>query len=128
MKDPLSIYVPANRTKLLVIAYLLVAAIALADWLTKPYISLGFLYLFPIIIPGGVLSRTQTVVVALLCAVLPEAFSNLPHNDGVIRLVFRGGGFVGPGLFIAELGRNGSIVLKQVEELDDQIRLRQDAE
>jgi two-component system sensor kinase FixL len=128
MKDPLSIYVPANRTKLLVIAYLLVAAIALADWLTKPYISLGFLYLFPIIILGGVLSRTQTVVVALLCAVLQEAFSNLPHNEAVIRLVFSSAGFIGTGLFISELVRNRSIVLKHVEELEDQIRRRQDAE
>jgi two-component system sensor kinase FixL len=128
MKDPLSIYVPANRTKLLVIAYLLVAAIGLADWLTKPYISLGFLYLFPIIILGGVLSRTQTVVVALLCAVLQEAFSNLPHNEAVIRLVFSSAGFIGTGLFISELVRNRSIVLKHVEELEDQIRRRQDAE
>jgi len=53
----------------------MVAAIAVADWLTKPYISLGFLYLFPIIIVGAFLSRTQTIGVALVGTVLQEAFS-----------------------------------------------------
>ena len=74
MRDLASIYVPANRTKLLVIAGLLVTAIAVVDWLTKPFISLGFLYLFPIMIVGGYLSRGQIIGVSLLCAFLQEAF------------------------------------------------------
>jgi hypothetical protein len=53
MRDPLSIYAPANRARLIVVAGLLIAAIAVVDWATKPYISLGFLYLFPIMILGG---------------------------------------------------------------------------
>ncbi len=57
MKGLLSIFVPANRTRLLAVAGILVTAIAVTDWHTKPYISLGFLYLFPIIIVGGFLSR-----------------------------------------------------------------------
>ena len=77
MKDPLSIYAPANRIRLIVVAGLLISAIALVDWATKPYISLGFLYLFPIMILGGFLSRSQILGVALVCAVLQEAFSNL---------------------------------------------------
>jgi len=63
-----SIYLEANRTKLLVIAGLSVTAIAVVDWLTKPYISLGFLYLFPIMIVGGYLSRKQIIGIALVCA------------------------------------------------------------
>ena len=58
VKDLLSIYAPANRTRLIVVAGLLIATIAAVDWATKPYISLGFLYLFPIMILGGFLSRT----------------------------------------------------------------------
>ncbi len=57
MKGLLSIFVPANRTRLLAVAGILVTAIAVTDWHTKPYISLGFRYLFPIIIVGGFLSR-----------------------------------------------------------------------
>src|SRR6266498_4333069 len=128
MWDLPSIYVPANRTKLLVIAGLLVTAIAVIDWLTKPYISLGFLYLFPIMIVGGYLSRKQIIGVALVCALLQEAFSDLPAHEALVRLVFSSAGLIGTGLFISELLYNRRIVLKHVEELKDQINLRQDAE
>jgi len=128
MWDLPSIYLPANRTRLLVIAGLLVTAIAVIDWLTEPYISLGFLYLFPIMIVGGYLSRRQIIGVALLCALLQEAFSDLPGNEAFVRLVFSSAGFIATGLFISELLRNRRIVLKHIEELKDQVKLRQDAE
>jgi two-component system, LuxR family, sensor kinase FixL len=128
MKDLLSIYAPANRGKLIVVAGFLIAAIALADWATKPYISLGFLYLFPIMMVGGFLSRTKIVGVALVCAVLQEMFSNLPENEAVVRLLFSSAGFVGTGLFISELTRNRRMVMTHVDELEGQIKLRQDAE
>lgn len=128
MEDPLSIYVPGNRARLITFAGLSIAAIAVVDWATKPYISLGFLYLFPIMILGGFLSRTQLVGVALVCAVLQEAFSNLPENEAVIRLLFSSAGFVGTGLFISEMIRNRRIAMTHVEELEAQIKLREDAE
>lgn len=128
MNDPLSIYAPANRNKLIAVAGLLISAIAVVDWATKPYISLGFLYLFPIMMVGGFLSRPQIVGVALVCAVLQEAFSNLPENEAVIRLLFSSAGFVGTGLFISELIRNRRITMTHVEELEGQIQLRKDAE
>jgi two-component system, LuxR family, sensor kinase FixL len=128
MKDPLSIYAPVNRTRLVVVAGLLISAIAVVDWATRPYISLGFLYLFPIMILGGFLSRTRILGVALVCAVLQEAFSNLPENEAVVRLLFSSAGFVGTGLFISELIRNRRIAMTHVEELEGQIKLREDAE
>jgi two-component system, LuxR family, sensor kinase FixL len=128
MKDLLSIYTPANRTRMVAFAYFLIGAIAAVDWWATHYISLGFLYLFPIIIVGGFLSRIWIVVVALLCAFLQEAFSNLPENEAVIRLLFSSAGFVGTGLFISEMIRNRRNVLKHSEELEDQVKLRQDAE
>lgn len=128
MKDLLSVYAPANRMRMLVVASFLTAAIAAVDWWATHYISLGFLYLFPIIIVGGFLSRPQIVGVALVCAVLQELFSNLPKNEAVVRLVFSSAGFVGTGLLISEMVRNRRIVLKHVEELEDQVKLRRDLE
>jgi two-component system, LuxR family, sensor kinase FixL len=128
MTDILSIYAPANRVKLLSVAGFLVLAIAILDWRTKPYLSLGFLYLFPIVIAGGFLSRTQIVVVALICAFLQEAFSNLPQNEAVIRLIFSSAGFIGIGLLIAQLVRNRRVVLQHVAELENEMSLRHDAE
>ena len=117
--DLLSIYAPENRRRMLAVAGLLTAAIAVVDWWADHYISLGFLYLFPIIIFGGFLSRTWIVGVALLCAILQEAFSNLPGNEAVVRLLFSSAGFVGTGLFISEMLRNRRIVLRHSAELED---------
>jgi two-component system, LuxR family, sensor kinase FixL len=113
---------------MLALAALLIAVIAAFDWWATHYISLGFLYLFPIIILGGFLSRTQLIGAALVCAVLQEAFSNLPENEAIIRLLFSSAGFIGTGLFISEMIRNRSIVLKHSEELEDQVKRREDAE
>src|SRR5689334_6867680 len=100
MNRLVSIFAPANRTWLMVVAIAMIATIAITDWLTKPYISIGFLYLFPIMIVGGVLSRNRTVMIALVCAVLQEAFSNLPENEAIFRLILSFVGFSGTGLFV----------------------------
>jgi PAS domain S-box-containing protein len=124
----LSIYSPANRRRLLIVAGLMVAVVAAIDWWTKPYISLGFLYLFPIMIAGGFLSRTKIVYLAVLCAFLQEEFSNLPVGDAWPRLILSSAGFVGTGLFIFELLRNRRIVLEHLSEVEAQIQARREAE
>ena len=128
MRNLLSIFAPVHRTKLLVTAGLLLTAIAALDWATKSYISLGFLYLFPIIIVGGFLTRTQIVATALVCAFLQEAYSNLPENEAVVRLIFSSAGFLATGLLISELVRNRQVVLQHVEDLKNEVKLRHDAE
>jgi two-component system, LuxR family, sensor kinase FixL len=112
-----------GRAAFLALAALLIIATAVTDWLTKPYISIGFLYLFPIMIAGGLLSRTQIVIVALVCAMLQEAFSNLPENEAIARLIFSSTGFVATGLLVAELVRNRRIALAHVGELEEQVRI-----
>jgi two-component system, LuxR family, sensor kinase FixL len=126
MKDVLSIYAPANRTRLLVIAALAIGAIAVVDWRIEPYISLGFLYLFPIMMVGGFLSRAKIVLIGLLCAGLD--FSSFPANETPVHLLFSSAGFVGTGLFISELVHSRRIVLKHMEEMQAQVRLRRDIE
>ncbi len=124
----LSIYTASNRRRLLIVAGLMVVAIALVDWWTKPYISLGFLYLFPIMIAGGLLSRTQIVSFAALCALLQEEFSNLPSGDAWPRLILSSAGFIGTGLFIYELLRNRRMVLENLNEVETQVQARREAE
>src|SRR5207253_1737793 len=127
MRDPLSIFVPGNRRKLLVAAVVCGAAIALLDWWTEPYISLGFLYLFPIMIAGGFLSRRAIIMIALLGAALD--FTNHPKNETLVHFVFSSMGFMGTGLFISELVRNRYLALQQhADELGDEVTRRQDAE
>ncbi len=124
----LSIYSPDNRRRLLIATALMVVVVAALDWWTKPYVSLGFLYLFPIMIAGGFLSRTHIVSFALLCAFLQEEFSNLPAGDVWPRLIFSSAGFIGTGLFISELLRNRRMVLGHLDEVETQVRARREAE
>jgi hypothetical protein len=66
----LSLYAPANRKRLFLIAIALTVVIAGIDYLTESYLSLGFLYLFPIMLVSGFLSRMQVVVVGVFFAIL----------------------------------------------------------
>lgn len=128
MTRALSIYAASNRTKFLVVAALMIVALAVIDWRTPSYISLGFLYLFPIMLVSGYLTKTQIVVVALICTALQELFSNLPGSEAIPRLVMTSIGFVGTGFFISELMRNRRIVLSHLQQVEEQVALREDAE
>ncbi len=123
-----SLYSRKNRTSFLIAAAILIVMIATVDWLTKPYISIGFLYLFPIMLVAGFLPRWQLTIVALVCAVLQEVFSNLPSNEAITRLMMASAGFVGTGLFVSEIIRNRQIALEHMEEVETHSKLRQEAE
>jgi hypothetical protein len=95
-----------NRTGVLLASSLLVVAIAAVDRWTKPYFSLGFLYLFPIMLAAGFLPRWAIVLLGLACALLSERFSNLDPADANIRLGFEALALCGCGLLTSEVLRN----------------------
>lgn len=46
-----------NRTSVLLGSGAVILVIALADWWTKPFVAFGVLYLFPIMLAAGFLTR-----------------------------------------------------------------------
>src|ERR1700740_1919458 len=126
--DILGIYSRTNRKILLIAAVVLAAVIAAIDWYTRPFISIGFMYLFPIMLISGIARRWQIVASSIVCAVLQELYSNLPLHNAIPRLVFSGLVFSGTGLFLYELLRNRRIVLAHLEEVESETRQRRDAE
>jgi PAS domain S-box-containing protein len=104
-----------NRTPVLLISGLLVLIVALVDWWTKAYISLGFLYLFPIMMAAAFLPRTVIAAVGVGCAALAELFSSL--EPSIIRLGFESLALAGSGLFMAEMIRNRRLSLEAQERL-----------
>lgn len=123
-----SIYTGKNRKPFLFTAALLILLIAAIDWRTKPFISIGFLYLFPILLIAGFVTRWQIVLVALVCAVLQELFSELPSSEAITRLLMASAGFVATGLFVSEIIRNRQMALEHMEELETHTNLRREAE
>jgi PAS domain S-box-containing protein len=128
MLDILTIYSEPNRWRNLLIAAALIVAIAVVDWRIKPYISLGFLYLFPIMLAAGFLSRWQIVAVSLVCSALQEVFSELPTSAAVPRLVMVTAGYIGTGLFVSEMVAKRRLAARHMEDLEQEIRFRRDAE
>jgi two-component system, LuxR family, sensor kinase FixL len=119
---------PKHRWPMLISAFGMIAAIAYVDWRVQPYISIGFLYLIPVLLVSIYLGRPQIIVTSLICAVLQEAFAHLPESERVIRLIFGSIGFVATGLFVSELLRNRERILIHAEELRRSMQLRRDAE
>lgn len=98
-----------NRYPVLIISGIFVVVIAIVDWWTKPYVSLGFLYLFPIMFAAAFLPRWLVALIGFVCAVLAERFSALEPSS--VRLSFMALALVGCGLFVAELVRNRRLSL-----------------
>jgi PAS domain S-box-containing protein len=94
-----------GRTPVLLTSAAMILVIALVDWRTAPYVSLGLLYLFPIMLAAGLLSRPVLLAVCIVCAGLSEAFSSLDPEGRFFRLTFELLAFAGCGLFVAELLR-----------------------
>jgi hypothetical protein len=69
-----------NRTPVLFVSGVIVVAVAVLDWWTMPDISLGFLYLFPIMLAAGFLPRWTIALLGVICAVLAELFSSLDRS------------------------------------------------
>jgi two-component system, LuxR family, sensor kinase FixL len=111
------IWEPENRTAVLLTSLGIVLAIAVIDWWTKPYVSLGFFYLFPIMLAAGFVPRWAIVLMGVACALLSERFSNLDPADAPLRTSFEALALVGSGLFISEVLRNRRLRLASQERL-----------
>jgi len=97
-----------NRTRVLIASAIIVAVVATLDWRIDAYLSMGFLYLFPIILAAAFLPRWAIVLVSVGCAVLAELFSYL--EPSLVRLCFIALALTGSGLFAAEMARNRRLI------------------
>ena len=104
-----------NRTPVLAISGTIILLIAAVDWWTKPYVSLGFLYLFPIMFAAAFLPRWMLALLGVTCAVLAEVFSSL--KPSFVRLSFEALALAGCGLFVGELVRNRRLSLESQARL-----------
>jgi two-component system, LuxR family, sensor kinase FixL len=106
-----------NRAPILLTSAVIVLILAVIDWLTKPYFSIGFLYLFPIMLAAGFLPRWAILLLSVACAVLSEVFSSLDPAGQSVRLVFVTLAIAGCGMFVGELVRNRRLTSEANERL-----------
>jgi PAS domain S-box-containing protein len=121
-------YAETHRIKVCTLSALLIMLIAWGD-AHLPTISLGFLYLFPILLSAAALNGLQIVALAALCSFLREAFDPLEWSAGAWgRILTALAGFAMAGFLAAELNQRRRLLRKHLNELEGEIRLRQDAE
>jgi PAS domain S-box-containing protein len=104
-----------SRIPVLAISGAIILVVAVVDWWTEPYVSLGFLYLFPIMFAAAFLPRWMIALMGVACAVLAELFSSL--EPSFVRLTFETLALAGCGLFVGELVRNRRLDLQAQERL-----------
>lgn len=104
-----------NRTPVLIVSGVILVAIATLDWWTKPYVALGLLYLFPIMLAAAFLPRWAIPLLGVVCAILAEEFGGLPPS--FTRLGLEALALTGSGLFVSELVRNRRMTLETQERL-----------
>jgi two-component system, LuxR family, sensor kinase FixL len=118
---------PSARRKAFAASGIAVAFIAILDWKVKPNVSLGFLYVFPILVVSLFATRRQIVAVASACGILREILSPLSWDgDAAARLLMGLVAFLGAGLFVSELARNHRLAVEHAAQLKRQIDLREE--
>jgi len=121
-------YAESHRITICVLAGSMVAMIGWADS-QLPTMSIGFLYLIPILVSAAVLNGIQIVALAGLCSFLQELFAPLSWGPGATdRLMVVLSGFALTGFFATELNQRRRRLQKHLGELETEVRLRQDAE
>lgn len=103
------------RKPVLAASAVIILTLAIIDRLTEPYISLGFLYLFPIMLAAAFLPRWAVVLLGVVCSVLAELFSSLPRS--LVRPAFETLALAGCGLFVGELVRNRRLNMESQAKL-----------
>ncbi len=126
----LSFILRGGTRAVLLKAGLLIAIIAFADWKADKDVTLGFLYLFPMLMVGSVLKRWQIAMVAALCTLLAEIFDSFDFRPsaGIPRDILVFAAFLGMGLFVYEVVRSRQAALTHLKQIESESEARRAAE
>jgi PAS domain S-box-containing protein len=125
-----SFFLRGGTKSVLVRAGVLIALIALADWRADKDVTLGFLYLFPMLMVGSVLKRWQIGIAAALCTLLAEIFDSFDWRPsaGIPRDILIFSAFLGMGLFVYEVVRSRHAALTHLKQIESESEARRAAE
>src|SRR5260370_31987126 len=113
-----------------ILAALLIAIIAVVDWRVEINIAFGFLYIFPILLLGTVMSRWQILLTVLLCTFLADYLDPFPFTFRVAFpqdiLVFAA--LAGTGFFSYEVTRSRRLEMENLQRVEKEVNARRVAE
>ncbi len=126
----LAFFLRGGTKSVLLKAGLLIALIAFTDWRAEKDVTLGFLYLFPMLMVGSVLNRWQIGLTAALCTFLAEIFDSFEWHPsaGIPRDILIFAAFLGMGLFVYEAVRSRQSALTHLKQIESESEARRAAE
>jgi two-component system sensor kinase FixL len=126
----LSFFLRGTRTAVLIKAALMILAIAVIDWRIEGNIPLGFLYLFPMLLAGSVLTRWQIAAAAAVCTLLTELFDSFDWYSpaGIPRDILIFAAFFCMGLFVYEVIHSRQTALLHTLEIEREVQARSEVE
>ncbi len=97
----------AGTSRILTISFLMIGGTAFADWSVGLDVSLGILYVLPMVLAATVLSPRSIISLALICSILRGVFET-PHSalEVMLRFAFAFLAYVSAGLFVVAVIRN----------------------
>ena len=84
--EALRAYSEANRVQVWIISGLLTLSIAVVDW-QLPKVSLGFLYVAPVLLVAGTFENRLVLILGAICGVLREQFNPLHNEPGAVARI-----------------------------------------
>jgi two-component system sensor kinase FixL len=119
----------AGRLKVLSATAGLVFIVALADWAVGNTVSLGVLYILPMMLGAVILGPIEIAGLALVCAALRARF-DVPSSqaEAMLRFAFASLSYFASGLFVTALVRNRELVVEHLTKLEREQELRREAE
>ena len=108
----------------------MLAAISFADWAIRLNISLGVLYLLPMMLAATVLNALEIFALAEICAILRLLFDYSPttREETILRFLFASFAYICSGLFVTALIRNRRLMAEHMGEIQREQTLRREAE
>jgi two-component system sensor kinase FixL len=118
-----------NKAQVLIATGLLILVVAVSDWYVGNTLSLGVLYILPMLLGGLVMRPGQIIALAALCALL-RSFFDVPsrHLEAALRFVFSALAYLGSGLFVIVLARNRELAIEHLRKVQKEQGLRREAE
>lgn len=128
-REAISVFLGAGKTKILLVAGALVLVIAFMDWSVGNTISLGVLYILPMMLGALVLHSGETAALAVFCALLRACF-DVPSTrvEVGLRFIFATLAYYSSGLFVSALVRNRELALENLARVQKEQILRREAE
>jgi two-component system sensor kinase FixL len=118
-----------RKNRLLPFVAGLVILIAVADWSVGNQMSLGVLYVLPMMLGSVVLSPVEIVLLSILCSSLRSWFDlPSPYIEMLLRFVFALIAYSACGLVVAALIRNRQATIEHLNKMNREQALRREAE